>query len=61
MTDINLLGFKWCCSGNCGCEGGEHEVSGVATWEGYSRWVCSWVWCTCVSETQAGAKVEVSF
>ena len=61
MTDINLLGFKWCCSGDCGCDGGEHEVSGVATWEGYSRWVYSWVWCTCVSETQAGAKVEVSF
>ena len=49
MTDINLLGFKWCCSGDCGCDGGEHEVSGVATWEGYSRWVYSWVWCLCSS------------
>ena len=61
MTDINLLGFKWCCSGDCGCDGDEHEVSGVATWEGYSRRIYSWVWCNCVSETQAGAKVEVSF
>ena len=49
MTDINLLGFKWCCSGDCGCDGGEHEVSGVATWEGYSRWVYSWVRCLCSS------------
>ena len=49
MTDINLLGFKWCCSGDCGCSGGEHEVSGIATWEGYSRWVYSWVWCLCGS------------
>ena len=61
MTDINLLGFKWCCSGNCGCSGGEHEVSGIATWEGYSRWVYSWVWCKCISETQAGASAQVSF
>ena len=61
MTDINLLGFKWCCSGDCGCSGGEHEVSSVATWEGYSRWVYSWVWCKCVSETQAGASAQVSF
>ena len=61
MTDINLLGFKWCCSGNCGCSGGEHEVSCIATWEGYSRWVYSWVWCNCVSETQAGASAQVSF
>ena len=49
MTDIKPLGFKWCCSGNCGCSGGEHEVSGIATWEGYSRWVYSWVWCLCGS------------
>ena len=49
MTDINLLGFKWCCSGDCGCSGGEHEVSGIATWEGYSRRVYSWVWCLCGS------------
>ena len=61
MIDINLLGFKWCCSGNCGCSGGEHEVTGIATWEGYSRWVYSWVWCKCVSETQAGASAQVSF
>ena len=49
MTDIKPLGFKWCCSGNCGCSGGEHEVSGIATWEGYSRRVYSWVWCLCCS------------
>ena len=49
MTDIKPLGFRWCCSGNCGCSGGEHEVSGMATWEGYSRWVYSWVWCLCGS------------
>ena len=61
MTDINLLGFKWCCSGDCGCSGGEHEVSGIATWEGYSRRVYSWVWCKCVLETQAGASAQVSF
>ena len=25
MTDINLLGFKWCCSGDCGCDGQERR------------------------------------
>ena len=67
MTDINTLGFKWCCGGNCGCEGGEHEVSGVATWEGYSRRVYSWVWCLCDSSSASsstaigGARASVSF
>ena len=66
MADITPLGFRWCCNESCNC-GGEHEhyLNGLVSWEGYTTWLGSWVYCTCMVgdavETDGGAKIGVSF
>ena len=65
-SDITPLGFRWCCNASCNC-GGEHEhyLNGLVSWEGYTTWLGSWVYCGCmggeVAETDGGAKLRVSF
>ena len=49
MIDINPFGFRWACGSSCSCDGVEHEISALASWEGYSRLVCSWLCCGCGS------------
>jgi hypothetical protein len=65
-SDITSLGFRWCCNESCNC-GGEHEhyLNGLVSWEGYTTWLGSWVYCACMVgdavETDGGAKISVSF
>ena len=49
MIDINPFGFRWACGSSCSCDGVEHEISALASWEGYSRLVYSWLCCGCGS------------
>ena len=48
----NGLGFFWTCFPQCLCGGSEHQLSGVAKWEGYS-YPFSWMGrCHCYYEDQ---------
>ena len=65
-SDITPLGFRWCCNASCNC-GGDHEhyLNGLVSWEGYTAYLGSSVYCTCMAgdavETDGGAKISVSF
>ena len=66
MSDITPLGFKWCCNASCNCDGGSrHYLNALVSWEGYSAYLGSSVYCTCMAgdavETDGGAKISVSF
>ena len=50
-SDITSLGFRWCCNASCNC-GGDHEhyLDGLVSWEGYTTWLGSWVYCACAED-----------
>ena len=50
-SDITSLGFRWCCNASCNC-GGDHEhyLDGLVSWEGYTTWLGSWVYCACAAD-----------
>ena len=64
-SDITSLGFRWCCNASCNC-GGDHEhyLNGLVSWEGYTTWLGSWVYCACAeddsSEEESEAPVSLS-
>ena len=58
-SDITSLGFRWCCNESCNC-GGEHEhyLNGLVSWEGYTTWVGSWVYCACAEDDSSEEESE---
>ena len=49
LCETNALGFSWFCSENCRC-GGEHWLSCVASWEGYSKAFNWYGSCSCAMD-----------
>ena len=58
-SDITSLGFRWCCNASCNC-GGDHEhyLDGLVSWEGYTTWLGSWVYCACVEDDSSEEESE---
>ena len=58
-SDITPLGFRWCCNASCNC-GGDHEhyLDGLVSWEGYTTWLGSWVYCACVEDDSSEEESE---
>jgi hypothetical protein len=59
LADITSLGFRWCCNTSCNC-GGDHEhyLNGLVSWEGYTTWFGSWVYCACVEDDSSEEESE---
>ena len=50
-SDITPLGFRWCCNESCNCNGNHvHYLNGLVSWEGYTTWLGSWVYCVCAED-----------
>ena len=58
-SDITSLGFRWCCNASCNC-GGDHEhyLNGLVSWEGYTTWLGSWVYCACAEDDSSEEESE---
>ena len=58
-SDITSLGFRWCCNESCNC-GGDHEhyLNGLVSWEGYTTWLGSWVYCACAEDDSSEEESE---
>lgn len=58
-SDITPLGFRWCCNESCNC-GGEHEhyLNGLVSWEGYTAYLGSWVYCACAEDDSSEEESE---
>ena len=58
-SDITPLGFRWCCNASCNC-GGDHEhyLNGLVSWEGYTTWLGSWVYCACAEDDSSEEESE---
>ena len=58
-SDITSLGFRWCCNASCNC-GGDHEhyLDGLVSWEGYTTWLGSWVYCACAEDDSSEEESE---
>ena len=58
-SDITSLGFRWCCNASCNC-GGDHEhyLDGLVSWEGYTAWLGSWVYCACAEDDSSEEESE---
>ena len=59
MADITSLGFRWCCNESCNCGGvHEHYLNGFVSWEGYTTWLGSWVYCACAEDDSSEEESE---
>ena len=57
-SDITSLGFRWCCNASCNCNGNEHELFSVVSWEGYTTWFYSWTYCGCICDEFLSDEVD---
>ena len=59
MADITSLGFRWCCNASCNCNGNHmHYLNGLVSWEGYTTWLGSWVYCACAEDDSSEEESE---
>ena len=58
-SDITPLGFRWCCNESCNCNGNHvHYLNGLVSWEGYTTWLGSWVYCACAEDDSSEEESE---
>ena len=60
MADITSLGFRWCCNASCNCSGNEHELFSVVSWEGYTTWFYSWIYCGCICDEFLSDEIDAN-
>ena len=59
-SDITPLGFRWCCNASCNCNGNEHELFSVVSWEGYTTWFYSWTYCGCICDEFLSDEIDAN-
>ena len=59
-SDITSLGFRWCCNASCNCNGNEHELFSVVSWEGYTTWFYSWIYCGCICDEFLSDEIDAN-
>ena len=58
-SDITPLGFRWCCNASCNCNGNHvHYLNGLVSWEGYTAYLGSWVYCACAEDDSSEEESE---